>query len=149
MFLTTAEMCGIIIPHGKGQVGANKPKGYRNTDKFTPKNEAEAFRKWAQWDCVPFGDAEKRAKAEKAGQKEFECIMYCEQTFRELEKRGQPYIRDAVREVYMRDAKHALSAGDIDARVVRFSLMAPASKRQVYRWLASAKDLYRKISNIG
>ena len=75
-------------------------------------------------------------------------IMACDETFRLLEKQGKGIICSAVKEVYMIDPWREPKRDEIAKRVLRFAIDTPASERQVYRWLAEARNLFAALRGL-
>lgn len=75
-------------------------------------------------------------------------ILACETVFREFERTGNGLICDAVREIYMVQPHKPLRANDITHRVIAFSLKVPLCERQVYRYLARAREAFALVRNL-
>ena len=75
-------------------------------------------------------------------------IMACDEAFHILEKQGKEIICDAVKAVYMVDPRREPKRDEIAKRVLRFALDTPASERQVYRWLAEARNLFAALRGL-
>ncbi len=122
-----------------------------------------AFRLWALRGCPTYEQAAERiknsaykkinttepkeiirfiqAELDKRGA-ELCDIMACEDTFRALEESGKSYICEAVKAVYMENPQHELKSDEITKRVLWVAQNMPASERQVYRWIAEARNLF-------
>lgn len=62
-----------------------------------------------------------------------------------LRAEGRQSIVEAIRAVYMKDPRQKISKGDIDSRVVAFSMKTHADRATVYRWLAYARRVFLSI----
>ena len=75
-------------------------------------------------------------------------ILACDVVFREFEKTGNGIVCDAVRAVYMVQPGRELKVNDISCRVLAFALSVPVSERQVYRYLARARQAFSVVRGL-
>ena len=128
-----------------------------------------AFRYWARRGCPSYEEARERiykkalkrassaepdtavAFAEREvdrASSELCDILACDVVFREFEKTGNGIVCDAVRAVYMVQPGRELKANDISCRVLAFALSVPVSERQVYRYLARARQAFSVVRGL-
>lgn len=128
-----------------------------------------AFRFWARKGCPTHEEAVKRiynhalskvinknpkeavtyaeAEVERASAA-LSDILACDTVFREFELAGKKIICDAVREIYMIQPSKPLKLNDVTYRVRAFSLQSYVSERQVYRYLAQAREAFVMVRNL-
>lgn len=141
----------------------------RGKKKNTMDYATAAFRFWARRGCPTYDEAVERiynkamrraagAEPEKAvmfAEREVEragselCdVLACDIVFREFERTGNELVCQAVREVYMVQPYKELKANDITHRVLAFALKVPLSERQVYRYLARAREAFALVRGL-
>ena len=141
----------------------------RGKKKNTMDYTTAAFRFWARRGCPTYDEAVERiynkamrraagAEPEKAvmfAEREVEragselCdVLSCDIVFREFERTGNELVCQAVREVYMVQPYKELKANDITHRVLAFALKVPLSERQVYRYLARAREAFALVRGL-
>lgn len=128
-----------------------------------------AFRFWARRGCPSYEEARERIyskamrraegadpeqavlfaerEVDRAGA-ELCDILACDIVFREFERTGNELVCQAVREVYMVQPFRELRANDITHRVLAFALKVPLSERQVYRYLARARQAFAMVRGL-
>lgn len=104
----------------------------------------EAFRFYARMGCPTYKEAEAATRSAA----ELYDIVAVGETLKRLECGDKTYIARAVKVVYFVKPDKPLGSGDIEARVTRQSLLAPASERTVYRWLAEARRTFAEIRGL-
>ncbi len=70
------------------------------------------------------------------------------QTLDTLEKTGKTEIINAINAVYFFLPRGKPAKGEIEGRVVRYSIDCPASRKTVYLWLKSARLLFCKYRGL-
>ncbi len=105
-----------------------------------------AFAFWGRCGCPSCEEIERRCREWTKAERLDLCA--CAFTFSLLEKKGEGEICDAVREVYIADLSDKVRRGDISAKVVKFSMKAYVSERQVYNWLRDACVIFAKYRHL-
>lgn len=141
----------------------------RGKKKNTMDYATAAFRFWARRGCPSYEEARDRIykkamrraegadpektvlfaerEVDRAGA-ELCDILACDIVFREFERTGNELVCQAVREVYMVQPHKELKANDITHRVLAFALKVPLSERQVYRYLARARQAFAMVRGL-
>lgn len=98
----------------------------------------EAFRFYARMGCPTYKQAEAMIKSSP----ELADVAAVIETLEQFERGEKTYIAKAVKAVYFVKPDKPLESGDIEARVIRHSLHAPAAESSVYRWLRLAREIF-------
>lgn len=107
-----------------------------------------AFRLWAALGKPSYEEAAERLADAVGGEDEMAehmgglyDILACVRVWEKI-GREKPYICDCVEFVYMHEPNRGLRYREIGSLVLRFSVERHVSERQVWNWLAEAREEY-------
>lgn len=84
----------------------------------------------------------RREQVERDHAAELDDLRAAEKALTVLEVCAGRYAVQAVEHVYFRDCWRDLEKGDIESRVHYAEINIPASRAQIYRWLAKARRIF-------
>lgn len=113
-----------------------------------------AFRLWASLGMPTFAEVMDKIQREDGWEMWAEehagglyDIRACELVWEKLSA-DKPHVRDAVKEVYMHEPNRPLRYREIGSLVVRFSYDHSVSERQVWNWLAEAREEFAVLRGL-